>query len=281
MLNKVYQYVRGLSLDVAAGAAISARWISNYYQEEVPTNAIVCLSLVVWIIYTVDHLLDARHIKRRNANFRHILHKDYAYFIWGSVSLASVWLMYSVFQLKKEVFFFGIALGVFVILYFAFVHFIRRKPFWGKEWFIAIIYASGICLPALSYLEIYTPDILYFWIQIFLIAIINLLIFNMFELQDDRIQGFFSFATHFGFDITRRTILILFVLFVVLWGSSFLLFKSESFFDYQAILIFMASVLALILSKEKVMKTEEWYRILGDMVFLLPLIEILGDGKFQ
>jgi hypothetical protein len=40
----------------------------------------------------------------------------------------------------------------------------------------------------------------------------------------------------------------------------------------------MASVLAMVLSKEVVLRQEEWYRVIGDIVFVLPLIEILIDA---
>ena len=100
----------------------------------------------------------------------------------------------------------------------------------------------------------------------------------MFEYKSDKQFGFSSFATVKGHDYTRRVILVLFVLFVVGWSISFYVIKSSDFLDYQAMLIFMGSVLAMVLSKETILREEEWYRVIGDIVFVLPLIEILATS---
>jgi hypothetical protein len=122
------------------------------------------------------------------------------------------------------------------------------------------------------------PILIYFWVQLFVLASTNLILFNMIEFKIDKKHGFNSFSTYWGPDISRRVILALLFLFVVIWSSSFLFFKAEELLDYQAIFILMASVLAMVLSKEVVLRQEEWYRVIGDIVFVLPLIEILIDA---
>ncbi len=275
MLTKFYQYVRAFSLDVVAGAAISARWIGNYFEADIDFSSILALSLTVWLIYTIDHLLDARKLKSKDAVFRHIIHQKNAPYIFGVVMLVAMILIFTVQHLKAELLWYGFILGLAVIGYLVFVHFIRKKPYWGKEWFISLVYATGICLPTFAQLEYIPLDLGYFWVQLFLLASINLLLFNMFEYKADKMQGFNSFATVWGFDVTRRVILVLFLIFVIIWSSAFLLFPEYEILDYQAILIFMCSVLAIVLSKEVALKEEEWYRVLGDIVFVLPLIELI------
>jgi 4-hydroxybenzoate polyprenyltransferase len=279
MFTRIYQYIRAFSLDVVAGAVISARWIGNYFNADIPTSAIIALGLTVWLIYTIDHLLDARKVKSQDALFRHIIHYKNAPYIFGLIAIVSMVLIFVLQDLQTYLIGYGLGLGFAVFCYLIFIHFIRKKVYWGKEWFIALVYATGICLPTLAYIQSIPPILIYFWVQLFLLASINLILFNMIEYKVDKKLGFNSFATVKGADFSRKVILFLLFCFIVIWSSSFLFFKAEELLDYQAIFILMASVLAMVLSKEVVLRQEEWYRVIGDIVFVLPLIEIiLIDG---
>ena len=275
MFSKSYQYIRAFSLDVVAGAAISARWVGNYFEVNIPFEAIIALSITVWLIYTLDHLLDARKIQPKKALLRHLLHYENAPIIFAMVAAMTIVLIFTVQYLSTQLFWSGMLLGFLVVGYLFFVHFVRKKPYWGKEWFIAVVYATGICLPTIAHLQAIPTALYYFWIMFFLLASINLLIFNMFEYKADKTLGFNSFATVKGHDFTRRVILGLLLLFVISWTVSFILIPEEGFLDYQAMFIFMGSVLAMVLSKETVLREEEWYRVIGDIIFVLPVLELL------
>ena len=275
MLTKLYQYIRAFSLDVVAGAVISARWIGNYFKAEIPSYAILALGLTVWLIYTIDHVLDARKISSKDALFRHLIHYKNAPYIFGLMAIVAMVLIFVLQKLHPHLLNAGLILGFLVFCYLIFIHFIRKNLFWGKEWFIALVYATGICLPTVTYIQTIPIILIYFWLQLFLLASINLILFNMIEYKSDKAQGFSSFATIKGVDFSRRVILVLLIAFVAIWSSSFLLFNSERILDYQAIFILMASVLAMVLSKEVVLREEEWYRVIGDIVFVLPIIEVI------
>ncbi|WKK87049.1 hypothetical protein [Marivirga arenosa] len=275
MFAKFYQYIRAFSLDVVAGAVISARWIGNYFNADIPTEAILALGLTVWLIYTIDHLLDARKLKSKDVFLRHAIHHKNAPYIFGLIAVVTMVLIFILQSLKPYLIGYGLALGFVVFCYLIYVHFIQKTAIWAKEWFIALVYASGICLPTFSYIQEIPLILIYFWLQLFILASINLILFNMIEYKTDKQNGFNSFATIKGADFSRRVILFLLFAFVLIWSSSFLLFKAEELLDYQAMFIFMASVLAMVLSKEIVLRQEEWYRVIGDIVFVLPILEIL------
>lgn len=275
MLTKFYQYIRAFSLDVVAGAVISARWIGDYFDANIPSSAILALGLTVWIIYTIDHLLDARKIKSKDALFRHILHYKNAPYIFGLIAVVIMVLIFVLQNLQPVLITYGLGLGFAVFCYLVFVHFVRKKVYWGKEWFIALVYATGICLPTFAYIQEVPSILIYFWLQLFLLASINLILFNMIEYKVDKKQGFYSFSTVKGVDFSRKVILFLLLAFSIIWSSSFLVFDADRLLDYQAVFILMASVLAMVLSKEVVLRQEEWYRVVGDIVFVLPLIEVL------
>ncbi|MFQ3213833.1 MAG: 4-hydroxybenzoate polyprenyltransferase [Marivirga sp.] len=275
MFSKSYQYVRAFSLDVVAGAAISARWIGNYFEVKLPIEVIIALSITVWLIYTLDHLLDARKIQPKKALLRHLLHYNNAPILFAMVAMMTIVLIFTVQNLPPEVFWTGLFLGLVVVGYLLFVHAVRKKPYWGKEWFIAIVYATGICLPTIALLGAVPLSLIYFWVLFFLLASINLLLFNMFEYKTDKAFGFSSFATVKGHDFTRRVILFLLLAFVVVWAVAFIFIQNDSFLDYQAMFIFMGSVLAMVLSKEIILREDELYRVIGDVIFVLPVVELI------
>jgi hypothetical protein len=39
--------------------------------------------------------------------------------------------------------------------------------------------------------------------------------------------------------------------------------------------IFMGSVLAMVLSKEIILREDELYRVIGDVIFVLPVVELI------
>jgi hypothetical protein len=78
-----------------------------------------------------------------------------------------------------------------------------------------------------------------------------------------------------GHDFTRRVILFLLLAFVVVWAVAFIFIQNDSFLDYQAMFIFMGSVLAMVLSKEIILREDELYRVIGDVIFVLPVVELI------
>ena len=65
---RFYQYINILSLDIAAGAVISAVFFAQIFNVQIKPYGLLALGLTVWIIYTVDHLRDAKKIKHQRLN---------------------------------------------------------------------------------------------------------------------------------------------------------------------------------------------------------------------
>src|SRR5690606_25266203 len=74
---KIYRLLSVLSMDVAFGACIMAVFIAEIFGVTVPLVTLSALGLSVWIIYTVDHLNDARHIGHASHTQRHYFHQHH------------------------------------------------------------------------------------------------------------------------------------------------------------------------------------------------------------
>ncbi|MEO8760594.1 MAG: hypothetical protein ABI448_06880, partial [Bacteroidia bacterium] len=73
--NNAYKIFQALSLDVVAGAAVFSLAISKYYQVKISWSALICQSIAIWLIYTFDHLLDAKKTAGDPSTYRHQFHK--------------------------------------------------------------------------------------------------------------------------------------------------------------------------------------------------------------
>src|SRR5687768_6879666 len=74
-LVRAYRLFNLLSLDVVAGAVVSALFFARVFQVEVRLVGLIALGLTVWIIYTADHLRDASKIVGEASTERHRFHQ--------------------------------------------------------------------------------------------------------------------------------------------------------------------------------------------------------------
>src|SRR5688572_15677356 len=76
-VKSLYQYVNILSLDVVAGAVICSLFFARIFNLMVSQYGLAALALTVWIIYTIDHLRDAKTIRKVASTDRHRFHQKY------------------------------------------------------------------------------------------------------------------------------------------------------------------------------------------------------------
>lgn len=270
MLMKVvnlYQYVNILSIDVAAGAAICGLFFARIFRVSVSPYALITLALTVWIIYTIDHLRDAREIRTVAATDRHRFHQQHfktmiTIALWVTVAdFALIWFM------PERVLTAGIILWAIVLVYLVFQRYLKFL----KEFFVALLYTTGVILPSVAVL---TSDMSFVHAvligKFFITALMNLLLFSLFDYQEDQHQKQHSFVTWFGTVSTRRGILFLgllnILLGILLWS-----------FDASVAVIFIAmnlSLLAILLFRKQLV-LNNYYRILGDAVFFIPIMYLL------
>jgi len=73
----MYKIIRHLSIDVGIGSAAMMYLVAGYLDRHVAGIYYFLLSLLTWLIYTTDHLMDARNIKHEASTPRHRFHQIY------------------------------------------------------------------------------------------------------------------------------------------------------------------------------------------------------------
>lgn len=280
-LRKGYAYLQILSIDVVLGALFSGMMVARLVEITMPTYWYWVLPLSVWVIYTTDHLIDARRLKDKAHTPRHLFH--YQYFkwivaIWG-LSIA-ICLLYVPFIISREVLYFGLGMGALVLGHLALVWLIGDRIAWflHKELGVGAIYAAGVWgAPLVLY-----GDEIPLWVgfasmQFFLLALLNLLTFSFYERETDALDQHTSFVRALGESRTRLLIIVLAILIVGLglWGG---LFAEDHlfFFIVQLIFALMLGILLWVFFDEDRFRFAERYRLWGDAVFLLPILSLWG-----
>ncbi len=265
MMANLYRRLNILSIDVALGAMCGALFFAKLLQVQVLVYGIICLGLTVWIIYTVDHLLDAKRIGREASTERHRFHQQHFKSLVNGVLGAVLINAVLMFFMREQVLLGGAFLSVGVGLYLLINRYLKIL----KELLISILYTCGILMPSImitsfSWLE--TPWIVVF--QFILVAFLNLLVFSWYDWEHDMKDGTTSFATKMGIKTTRACILMLFG--CVVMGLFYTTILSASL-----LLVVMALFQVLIFLSKKHLIHNDRFRMAGEAVFMLPLFYVL------
>lgn len=228
----------------------------------------ITLGCAVWIIYTIDRLLDIRRIGTKPSSQRHRFHQLYERTLWIALAVVSLFVIGQFYFLRPPVLMSGLYLSFAVGAYLLFQQFLR-----AKEIFVAILYTSGILVPSLSGHAGQLSEYQFLLItQLFLVALINLLLFSWFEFEADQKDSQTSFATQWGKARTGKVIVALCIintLFSILIAN-----------QYQSMLVIfilplMTVSLLFIYLNSKFFYENDRYRFFGDAVFFIPLIGLL------
>lgn len=265
---KFYRLCNLLSLDVAVGAVVGSFFFAKIYLVAVSYPSVISLGLTVWMIYTADRLLDVQNIKGEAASERHRFHqrnqKKLKYWLMGA-SIVDVAL---IFFMPGEVIKHGIFLSGVVVVYIL----LRRKLHISKELLVALLYTAGVLLPAwpegqMSLIQ-YLPILLFF-----LNAMTNLIIFSWYEKENDLKDEQNSVATLVGEGAIR---FMLNGLFVTAFSISLYLLSQQVYRFMSLVFIAMTIVLLLIFRYTKFFAPNDYYRLVGDAVFLIPIFYLLA-----
>jgi 4-hydroxybenzoate polyprenyltransferase len=264
-----YSVFNILSLDIVTGSVICSLFFGKLLGVKILPYGLLGLGLTVWIIYTADHLLDAKAIKHEAASPRHRFHQKH----FKSLSVFMLILAFVDFCVilfaRKPVLLWGAFLAFFVAIYLLVQRYLKMV----KELFIAFLYTCGVLLPAISVTSITldTPYILLI-VQFFLIALTNLLLFSWFDKERDRADLLHSFVTMSGKTLTAVSI---YGISIINLALTVILLKYGFEFKTVAILATMHLMLLVIFIFHQHMNHNYTYRLLGDAVFLLPVFYFL------
>ncbi len=264
---RLYHFLNLLSIDVALGAVASAAFFGRILHVHVLPQGFILLGLIVWLIYTADHLLDAWSMKETAISERHRFHQKHflpiilAFLVIGLIAVALM------FMIRVQLITAGILFGTFVVTYLL----VNRWLKYFKELAGSLLYTGGVLLPAWSlYNQAFTHNQLVL-IGIFtLIVLTNMLIFARFSMEEDKLNQQKSLATVLG----TRSMNVLIRLVVVSCVLVMIYALTNGISAELVVLFIMELALALVFEMEY-FRVKDRYRAYGDAVFLLPAIVIL------
>lgn len=269
---QAYRFLNMISVDVAVGAVVCAMFFAHIFRTQPTLAGLLSLGISVWIIYSVDHLLDVYGLGKDASTRRHRLHQQK--FITMSLVLALAGIVNAVLilYLRKPVLIWGLCLAAMVFVYLMFHKYIN--PF--KELLVSLLYSGGVMLPALSLHAGSVSLSEKLLVATFVItALINLVLFSWFEWEHDLKDKRLSLVTRFGERNARRMIWSLYV--IQLFLFAFIFHEGTSLPELSCIAA-MNLILLIIFVAPASFKDDDQYRLVGDSIFLLPVLYILFNG---
>lgn len=275
-LKNINDYLQILSIDIVLGACAGMLFFDRLIGADLRLLLYLLLGLAVWCIYTFDHLMDARQIKKEASAPRHAFHqKHFRVLAFLLVVLGSLGLGAAFYFLKiKFIVFTGVALGSLILLSFMLLKIFPQRWVFLKEVSIATLYVGGIMLaPYFHYDMAGIPQA--FWLlglAYVLVAWFNTLYLGILDRESDEEDGLYSFALAVGKD---RSIKLLFglMVFKLFYIASLYLMLPSRFYFHISIILIMALIHCIVFLEGKTDKDGIRGRL--DACFLLPFLLLL------
>lgn len=267
ILIRFYRRCNLLSLDVAVGAVICSLYFSKLFSVTPSAQEMLALGFTVWIIYSVDRLLDVRTLSSTAATERHQFHQHYQKPLWILSILAGLITICFVYFLRPQIIIGGIVLSLISGLYLLLQRYLKVK-----EFFVALVYTAGVLLTSLMITSVevsFNAGLLI--IQFFIVALINLLLFSWFEYDADKQDGHSSFAIGFGKKTTGKWVIGLSVIncLIAIWMITQTAWQVPSF------LFLLMTIVLIIIFMFPAFEEGQLYRMIGDAIFFIPVIGLL------
>ena len=281
MFLRFYRILNYLSLDVVAGALICTCFAEKVLNITTPTTVYnSCLALSIWIIYTLDRLIDITRAGTTELSDRHRFHQTYRKVLWpaaGVALLINTWL--SVNYLPYPMLVFGLLMVSVVAAYLIVLNMLpfNTSPWFQKEPLIAAVYTMGVWG---SKLWIYEGEVtlrmvMLIVVPFFLLALMNLLVFSYYETDHDHLNNQRSLSSAIGAENVGRVVMILFGLVLTINLTMVRMEATTLYLMISTTRTVMAFILFGLFYRSEFFHDNERYRLLGDAVFMLPLIPML------
>jgi len=280
----VTEFLNCFSLPVVIGSVVTAFFFSQYFRSELSWSFYWLLPSTVWLIYTIDHVLDGEKLGLNASSLRHRIHFKYRKELRFLAFLILVLnTILAITTLSFSILIPGSILATFVLGYFILVH---KKNTASNPILKEIMIALGACI-GMMILPGIPASIEFSLSNSLLIAIFfginlsNILIFSYFDYHNDISDGFSSGASVLGLGKLHQliiTILITCFFLVALW--TFAIVSVRKLPMIMALML-MINILGMIMMQKDIFKEQGKYRLWGDMIYLVPgLIWFLLRNKF-
>jgi hypothetical protein len=276
IIKKILIYFNLLSLDVVAGAMAGMLFFSKLLEVKTPFAVYILLGLTVWIIYTLDHLMDAKSTKGYPHLTRHQFHQHNFRILLIMTFISGIigGLLFFTFDEMKFIRVEAMILGSVTVVWMGFLRWGRQRISWLKEISTALIYVLGISLVPFSSteFELLDKNFFLFFVLYFIAAWVNLLILSYLDSDEDQKDGFGSILVLISKAQLKKSVLILGIIGIGL--VIFLLVTLPSFYHIHSVIVglILGYHLLLFLSKKQ---SNDQIRKKSEASFLLPVLLLL------
>ncbi len=269
-----------LSIDVVIGALLCGGFVVKLLNSEPDFVWWIVLPISVWIIYTIDHLIDGYKLKDNAHTYRHYFHFRYIKpLIYAILILSVINLILVLFFMEKQIVIFGFIAAFLTGLYLGGVYLFRKKGSWlfQKELFVAFVYTIGIWGGPASLIDFYLQY--HHWVCLvgfFILVLTDLLVFSFYESETDKLDGHNTLVLNLG---RKRTAKLIFVNITIVFITSIglIIFGQDQLVLAAAkIYLIMALIIAGLVVFQDRLRNHLLYRYIGELIFWLPGLALLA-----
>ena len=186
-------------------------------------------------------------------------------------------LVLSVLFLDTQIIYLGLLLSLFITFYFLLIFLFKqnRSIFFQKELIIAIAYITGVFMAPLYWHE--SPpsfSVIVVIFNIFALAWFEGIMISWFDYDDDISDGHTSFTITFGKRNTRQFLILSHMVIEIITIVFLIIIPVGIVFWALLISLLMNLLLGLIIIFPESFTQNNYYRIIGETVFLLPALVV-------
>ena len=277
IFSRFINFINTYSIWVALGSFSSFLFFSKLYDKEPNLIVSMGLSLGVWAIYTLDHLLDGIKLSGKATTLRHQKHfENQSIMIW-ILALVSIFLAVLFFWIPtiyyELIYLLTFLTGLHFVINYLIPKSLKKKIFL-KEVFIAAVVTVGFVLT--PYVEVslknIEQDCQHLLLIFFFINLSNLMLFSFYDKESDESAGTLSLA---GF-YSNRTLQTFIYLSTISSGSFVAYAYVMGFVSAISTIVFVAMLVTLgILNiRTDYFKKDDRYRFYGDLIYVYPLFAL-------
>ncbi|MCP3981258.1 MAG: hypothetical protein GY716_18310 [bacterium] len=267
------QVVQALSLDVTAGVVCGALFASHVTGVQMPPAWWWLLPACTWLIYSCDRLLDARRIGPGAHSFRHRFYRRHAGLLTAITAAVALCATLGVSLLPLELVVPGALLAVAAGVHLTLAQRSAARSR-SKELSAALVYTVGIWFGPAALGSTPVHELLPWIVLHGLAALGNLLLFSIFELQQDRNDGNPSLPLAWGAAHVRRLVYAL-AAYATALGLVLGVTSRPRVWPALAVLLVLNVVPAFMLSRRGRFESSGRYRAWGDLSFLLLALPVV------
>jgi len=275
---RFFSLIRIFSLDIVAGALASLVFAASLMDVDLHRSYYVIMALSVWLIYTMDHLMDGAKTRGNSESETHKFFYTYKIPVILAFLISLVLdFRLIVYGLDERIIQFGMGPGLAVILYLLMnrYHDTKQKWFFIKELWIAVIYTIAVWGgPVIYGGDFLNASQIMIIVSFALLIFSNVLIYSIYERENDALEKNKSLVLDLGLKPVITISILSSSLSVVIAISAYLFLKTSLILVLPLLVI--SSLYLLIVSFPKVFTKNGMYGIIADLAILLFLVALAG-----